>query len=94
MKKVYKKAGKVFAKYLQDNYPHLYNQGVWIFGDWDKALLAAGFDPKKMRMRRLLDQEKVIKEIRYLRQKNLPHYAQYERLPASGSSSRFEPGIW
>jgi hypothetical protein len=39
VKKVYKRDGKMFAKYLQDNYPHLYNQGVWIFGDWDKACL-------------------------------------------------------
>jgi hypothetical protein len=28
-------------------YPHLYEQGVWIFGDWDKALCAAGFDPTR-----------------------------------------------
>jgi hypothetical protein len=49
-----------FAGYLQDKYKHLYEQGIWIFGDWDKALLAAGFDPTKMRMRRLWDQEKTI----------------------------------
>jgi len=77
VKKVYKRDGKVFAKYLQDNYPHLYNQGVWIFGDWDKALLAAGFDPRKMRIRRLWDQEKVINGIRSMREKNLPLYARY-----------------
>jgi hypothetical protein len=50
MQKVYESDGKVFAKYLQHNYPPLYSQGVWIFGDWDKALQAAGFDPDKMRM--------------------------------------------
>jgi hypothetical protein len=33
----------VFAGHLQHNYPYLYEQGVWIFGDWDKALHAAGF---------------------------------------------------
>ena len=77
VKKVYKRDGKVFAKYLQDNYPHLYNQGVWIFGDWDKALLAAGFDPRKMRIRRLWDREIVIKEIRGMREKNFPLYARY-----------------
>ena len=74
---MYKRDGKVFAKYLQDNYPHLYDQGVWIFGDWDNALLAAGFDPRKMRMRRLWDQEKVINGIRGMREKNLPLYARY-----------------
>jgi hypothetical protein len=39
--KVYKRDGKIFARYLQDNYKHLYEQGRWIFGDWDKALRAA-----------------------------------------------------
>jgi hypothetical protein len=45
MKKVYEKDGKVFAGHLQDNYAHLYEQGIWIFGDWGKALYAAGIDP-------------------------------------------------
>jgi hypothetical protein len=43
MKKTHKQHGQVFAGYLQDNLPHLYSQGVWLFGDWDKALRAAGF---------------------------------------------------
>ena len=67
----------MFAGDLQDRYGHLYEQGVWVFGDWDKALLAAGFDPRKMRMRRLWDREKVIQEIRGLRDRNLPLYAKY-----------------
>jgi hypothetical protein len=50
MHKVYESDGKVFGKYLQHNYPQLYSQGVWIFGDWDNALRAAGFDPDKMRL--------------------------------------------
>src|SRR5438105_4430200 len=45
VKKVYKRDGKVFAGYLQAKYPHSYGQGIWIFGDWDKALYAAGSDP-------------------------------------------------
>src|SRR5215467_16316453 len=49
VKKVYKRDGKIFARYLQNKYKHLYEQGIWIFGDWDKALRAAGFDAKKMR---------------------------------------------
>jgi hypothetical protein len=32
---------------------HLDQQGVWIFGDWDGTLHAAGFDPEKMRERSL-----------------------------------------
>jgi len=36
-KKVYEKATVMsFAGYLQDKYPHLYEQGVWIFGDWER----------------------------------------------------------
>jgi len=62
---------------LQDRYPYLYNQGVWIFGDWDNALRAAGFDPESMRLRTFWDQDRVIKEIRGMRDKNLPLYASY-----------------
>jgi len=58
VKKVYKRDGKVFAGHLQDKYPHLYEQGIWIFGDWDKALHAVGFDPEKMRKRSTWDKEK------------------------------------
>jgi hypothetical protein len=49
VKNVHKRDGNVFAGYLQDKYAHLYEQGIWIFGDWDKALRAAGFEPDKMR---------------------------------------------
>ena len=77
MQKVYESDGKVFAKYLQHNYPQLYSQGVWIFGDWDKALRAAGFDPKRMRLRTFWDRDRVIKEIRDMRERNLPLYANY-----------------
>ena len=46
VKKLRKQGESISAGDLQDNYPYLYNQGVWIFGNWDKALCAAGFDPK------------------------------------------------
>jgi hypothetical protein len=49
IKKVYRTDGDISAKYLQDNYHHIYVQGVWIYGDWDKALGAAGFNPERMR---------------------------------------------
>jgi hypothetical protein len=42
---VYKKTGNVIAGFLQDEYPHVYVQGVWIYGNWDKALRAAGSNP-------------------------------------------------
>jgi hypothetical protein len=46
IKKIHKHGGSVFAGDLQDKHPYLYNQGVWIFCDWDKALRAAGIDPE------------------------------------------------
>jgi hypothetical protein len=77
MRKLYKNGGTLFAGHLQDEYPHLYQQGVWIFGDWDKALQAAGFDPEKMRERGVWDEEKIIETIRAMRKKHLPLYAAY-----------------
>ena len=77
MKELHKQNESVFAVDLQDKHPYLYNQGVWIFGDWDKALRAAGFDPKRMRLRTFWDLERVINEIRNMRERNLPLYANY-----------------
>jgi hypothetical protein len=77
VRKVYKKDGKIFAGHLQDNYAHLYEQGIWIFGDWDKALRAAGFDPEKMRERGIWGEEKIIDTIRTMHKKHLLLYAAY-----------------
>ena len=77
VKKVYKRDGNIFAKRLQNKYLHLYTQGTWLFGDWDKALRAAGFDPERMRIRRLWDSEKVVERIHRMRAQNLPLYAAY-----------------
>jgi hypothetical protein len=77
IKEVYKRDGNVFARRLQNKYPHLYTQGTWLFGDWDKALRAAGFDPETMRMRRFWDREKIINEVRRMRKQKLPLYARY-----------------
>ena len=77
IKAIYKKTGNVFAGYLQKKYPHVYFQGVWIYGDWDKALRAAGFDPKSMRQRRSWTGDKVIEGINRLRSRRLPLYAKY-----------------
>jgi hypothetical protein len=79
MKKIYEKDGNVFAEHLQEKYRYLYEQGIWIFGDWDKALSAAGFDPEKNRERGVWDQEKIIEAIRGKHKKYLPLYAAYVR---------------
>jgi hypothetical protein len=96
MQKVYESHGRVFAKYLQHNYPQLYSQGVWIFGDWDNALRAAGFDPDKMRMQGSWDRQKIIKKLQNMRDRNLPLYARYmlKNHAALFSSSRREFGSW
>jgi len=77
VRKLYEKEGEVLAGYLQDKYPHLYQQGVWIFGDWDKALRGAGFDPEKMRERSVWDEAKIIDTIRAMHNSDLPLYAAY-----------------
>jgi hypothetical protein len=96
MQKVYENDGKVFAKYLQHNYTQLYSQGVWIFGDWDKALRAAGFDPDKTRMSQFWDRQKIIKKLQNMRDRNLPLYARYmlKNHAALFSSARREFGSW
>jgi hypothetical protein len=77
LKRFHKQKGKVFAKYLQYHCPHLYRQGVWIFGDWDNALRAAGFEPKENRMRTVWEKDTIIQEIRAMRDQNLPLYASH-----------------
>jgi hypothetical protein len=96
LKKVYKKNGNVFAGYLQDKYLHLYNQGVWLFGDWDNALCKAGFDPQKMRKRALWDEEKIIAKIREMHRKHLPLYAKHvmERHAKVFSAALRQYGSW
>jgi hypothetical protein len=96
MQKVYENDGKVFAKYLQHNYPQLYSQGVWIFGDWDNALRAAGFDPDKMRFRGSWDRQKIIKKLQHMRDQKLPLYARFmlKNHAALFSGSLREFGSW
>jgi hypothetical protein len=85
-----------FLPYLQQYYPQLYSQGIWIFGDWDNALRAAGFDPDKMRMQGSWDRQKIIKKLQNMRDRNLPFYARYmlKNHAALFSSSRREFGSW
>jgi hypothetical protein len=77
IKWVYKKDRNINPKHLQKKYPHLYDQGVWIFGDADKALRAAEFDPRSVRLCRSWDDEAIIKEIRRMRTQEIPLYARY-----------------
>src|SRR5512132_4212648 len=96
VRKVYEKDGQVFAGHLQDKYAHLYEQSIWIFGDWDKALHSAGFDPEKMQERSLWDEEKIIETLRAMHKKRLPLYAAYvmDSHPKLFSAALRQFGSW
>jgi len=68
-------------KYLQTKHNHIYTQARWIFGDFDKALSAAGFDPARMRARVYWDKNKIIAAIRRLRKQKLPLYNRRAKRP-------------
>jgi hypothetical protein len=77
IKKIHNRGGSLSAGELGDTPANLYKQGVWLFGDWNKALSAAGFDPEQVRMRSVRDREKIILALRGLKKRNLPLYAKY-----------------
>lgn len=39
IKRIHKRDGQVSSGYIQCKYPHIYNQGLWIFGDWIQGCL-------------------------------------------------------
>jgi hypothetical protein len=63
VKEVYSRKGKVSTKYLQRRHAEIYYEGVWLFGGWDEALRAAGFDPEKIRVCTSWTREKIITEV-------------------------------
>jgi hypothetical protein len=77
IKKIHKDGGSIGAADLQHKNQNLYLLGVWIFGDWDKALRAAGIDPDTARMRSFWNKEKIINELHRMRKQSLPLYAKY-----------------
>lgn len=96
IKKVHEREGNVFARYLQKTHPHVYKQGLWIFGDWDKAQRAAGFDPDRMRKQGSWDDKRIVKEIRAMRHRSLPLYARYVLMNHTKlfSAARRHYGLW
>jgi hypothetical protein len=52
LKAVYRSEGNISTARLQQTRADLYHQGVWIFGNWDGALSAAGFKPADVRQRK------------------------------------------
>jgi hypothetical protein len=72
IKTVYNKLGKLNTRTLARRYANLYHQGVWIYGDWNKALHAAGFEPETIRQKKQWTTEKVINAICQRRKRRLP----------------------
>jgi hypothetical protein len=96
VKKIRKTDGVLTAKHLQRNYPDLYHQGTWLFGNWDNGLDAAGLNPEKTRLRRSWGENKIIAAIRQMRSKELPLNAQYvmKNHPKLFSSAKRQFGPW
>ena len=93
---VYKKTGNVFAGNLQKKHKHIYLHGVWIYGDWDKALRAAGFDPESTRKRTPWTKGRIMKALARLRNRREPLYPQHmiKTYPALFSGALREFGTW
>jgi hypothetical protein len=64
--------------FCKSHYPILYAEGMWLnSGDWDAALRILGFTPERMRLRTYWQSERVLSEIRLLREKGVPLYPKY-----------------
>ena len=80
IRRIYQAEGNISPKYLQTKHGHIYNQARWIFGDFNRALQAAGFDPVKIRRRASWDKDRIITAVRQLRKQKLPLYARYANM--------------
>ena len=78
MKAVYKQHGHIYAGFLQKHYRNLYDEGLWLNGNnWDAALRVLGFTPERMRLQTSWQSERVLNEIRLMRENGLPLYPKY-----------------
>jgi hypothetical protein len=77
MKAVYKQHGNVYAGFLQNHYPNLYLEGLWLYGgDWEMRL-SAYWDSHQngCDYEHTWETERVVTKIHRLRQKGVPLYA-------------------
>jgi hypothetical protein len=93
---IHNRGGSVLAGDLQDTHPHIYQQGVWIFGGWDNALRAAGFDPEVARKRTFWDAKRIAAALNRMRKQGLPMYTAYamKNRMALYSAARNHFGSW
>lgn len=93
---IYSRKGRISTKYLQRKHAEVYYQGVWLFGDWDTALRAAGLDPKTIRMCTSWTQEKIATELRLMHNHGFPLMARYvlKNRASVFSGARRQFGSW
>ena len=77
IKTIDKNGGSIRAGDLQRKRQNLYHLGVRLFGDYDTALSAAGFDPHDVRLRRSWAKEQIVQELNRIRKQNLPLHPAY-----------------
>jgi hypothetical protein len=96
VKEIYSRKGRVSTKYLQRKHAEIYYQGVWLFGGWDEALRAAGFDPDTTRICTSWTRGKIISELRLMQDQGLSlnaHHAMKNHAKVfSGARRQF--GSW
>jgi len=71
IKKASKAKKSLNSKYIQDNNRPLYMAAIKRFKSWGKAVHAAGFDYKKIRLRRNMEPAEIKKEIQELYKKGV-----------------------
>jgi hypothetical protein len=97
IRKFYRQNGTVWASDLQHStLQHLYNQGVWFFGDWYSAIAAAGLNPDKLGMHTFWDKDRVIVEIQKRKRNRLPLFPVYvmKTHPELFSAANRHYGSW
>jgi hypothetical protein len=77
VREIYRCKGKITTKYLQRKHAEIYYQVVWLFGDWNAALRAAGLDPETMRIWNFLPMENILAELDRMHREGIPLNARY-----------------
>ena len=77
IKNIHATQGVAGLQRLERNRPILYGQGVWLFGKIDAGFRFVGLDPDEIRLSSRWEDAKLRREIRKLRNRRLPLYANY-----------------
>jgi hypothetical protein len=77
IKNIHATQGVAGLQRLERNRPILYGQGIWLFGKIDAGFRFVGLDPDEIRLSSRWEDAKLHREIRKLRNRRLPLYANY-----------------